>query len=110
MAAWEDVGAIALSLPGVEPGQAHEGSPAYDVAGRQFARLRWDDDREILQFWTTDPGAREALVRSDPETYWITKAFTAAVFAWLDRLPVTELHELLTDSYLTRAPTPRPQL
>ena len=43
MASWDDVGKIALALPEAMAGQAHEGSPAYDVAGRQFARLRWDE-------------------------------------------------------------------
>jgi hypothetical protein len=74
------------------------------VAGRQFARLRWDDDtgREILQFWTTDPGAREALAQA--EAYWLAKAFPAAVFGWLDQLDTAELRELLVDSWLARAP------
>lgn len=35
MAKWDDVGATALTLPEVTVGQAHEGSPAYDVAGRR---------------------------------------------------------------------------
>jgi hypothetical protein len=49
VASWDDVGKVALGLPEVAAGQAHEGSPAYDVAGKQFARLRWDDEgREIL--------------------------------------------------------------
>ena len=43
MSTWEDVGRIAADLPGTVASQAHEGSPAYDVARKQFARLRWDD-------------------------------------------------------------------
>jgi hypothetical protein len=41
-----------LKLPDATAGRAHEGSPAGDVAGKQVARLRWDEQREILQFWT----------------------------------------------------------
>lgn len=102
MSTWEDVGRIALSLPGTTASQAHEGSPAYDVARRQFARLRWDDTgREILQFWTDD---REALVHGHPDTYWITKAFPAAVFGWLDSLDRDELYEVLANSWRVQAP------
>jgi hypothetical protein len=102
MSTWEDVGRIALTLPGAIASEAHEGSPTYDVSGRQFARLRWDDTgREILQFWTAD---REALVHGHPDTYWITKAFPAAVFGWLDIIDADELREIVTDSWRVRAP------
>jgi hypothetical protein len=102
MPTWNDVGRIALALPEAVAGQAHEGSPAYDVQKRQFARLRWDDDRrEVLQFWTDD---REALVQGKPEAYWITKAFPSAVFAHLDRLDVGEVREIVTESWRVRAP------
>ncbi len=104
MATWNDVGDLAVRLPSVALGEAHEGSPAYYVGGRQFARLRYDDGREILQFWTLSPGDREGLARSAPETYWIVRAFTSAVFAWLDRLSAEELAEVLTDSWTARAP------
>jgi hypothetical protein len=101
MASWDEVGRIALGLPDAAVGQAHEGSPAYDVAGKQFARLRWDDGgREILQFWTGD--SREALAQGD--AYWIAKAFPSAVFAWLDQLGTDELREIITDSWRVRAP------
>lgn len=102
MATWDDVGKIALRLPEATPGQAHEGSPAYDVKGKQFARLRWDDGREILQFWSNE--GRDELVRAKPEAYWVVKAFPSAVFAWLDQVDATELDEIVTDSWLARAP------
>ncbi|MFI5690251.1 hypothetical protein ACIA58_00305 [Kribbella sp. NPDC051586] len=103
MSTWADVGRIALALPAALAGRAHEGSPAYDVAGHQFARLRRDDDnREILQFWTTDD--REALAGSNPEAYWLAKAFPSAVFAHLDALAADELREIVTDSWRARAP------
>jgi hypothetical protein len=102
VATWDDVGRIALDLPGTVVSEAHEGSPAYDVQKRQFARLRWDDTgREILQFWTED---REALVHGRPDAYWVTKAFPAAVFGWLDSIAPDELREIITDSWRARAP------
>ncbi|WP_405059260.1 hypothetical protein OG474_41950 [Kribbella sp. NBC_01505] len=103
MANWTDVARIAAALPETTPGQAHEGSPTYEVAGRQFARLRWNNEgREILQFWTPD---RESLAAASPTTYWLAKAFPAAIFAWLDQLDTPELTELLTDSWTARSPT-----
>jgi hypothetical protein len=100
---WDDVGRIAQDLPGTTAGHAHDGaSPAYDVAGKQFARLRWDEGREILQFWAGD--AREALVKSNPNAYWVVKAFPSALFAWLDQLDADELREIVTDSWRVRAP------
>jgi hypothetical protein len=102
MATWEDVGRVAVGLPEVVAGVAHEGSPAYDVGGRQFVRLRWDDGRELLQFWAGD--AREALAAGNPEAYQLWKAFPAAVFGWLDLLDVEEMREIVTDSWRVRAP------
>ncbi|TDD56340.1 hypothetical protein E1263_25200 [Kribbella antibiotica] len=105
MADWTEVERIAATLPETAPGVAHEGSPAYDVAGRQFARLRWNDaGREILQFWTPDPADRDALTAGSPATYWLAKAFPSAVFGWLDAIDAPELVEVLTDSWAARAP------
>ncbi|MBM7786557.1 hypothetical protein JOD67_003237 [Tenggerimyces flavus] len=89
-------------------GHAHEGSPAYHVAGRQFVRLRWEGDREILQFWAPDPGAREALVRTEPDKFSISRAFPAAVFAWLDQLSMAEVTEVVADSWTAKAPNAYP--
>jgi hypothetical protein len=106
MASWDDVGTIALTLPEVTIGHAHEGSPAYDVAGRQFARLRHFKDRQILHFWVADLGAKQALMESEPSTYWTVHAFAthSSLWAWLDRLDRRELRELLVESWQARAP------
>jgi hypothetical protein len=106
MANWDDVAATALALPEVTSGQAHEVSPAYDVAGRQFARLRHDESRQILHFWVADLGAKQELIGSEPSTYWTVRAFAAhsSLWAWLDRLDRHELRELLVESWYARAP------
>jgi hypothetical protein len=106
MANRDDVGTIALTRPEVTAGQAHEGSPAYDVAGRQLARLRHDEDRQILHFWVADLGAKKALMKSEPVTYWTVQAFAthSSLWAWLDRLDQLELRELLVESWQARAP------
>jgi len=103
---WDDVGTIALTLPEVTAGQAHEGSPTYHVAGRQFARLRHDENRQILHFWVADLGAKQALMESEPSTFWTVRAFAthSSLWAWLDRLDRGELRELLIESWQARAP------
>lgn len=55
----------------------------------------------ILQFWAGD--AREALVKSTPDAYWVVKAFPSAVLAWLDQLDPTELRGIVTDSWQAQA-------
>ena len=107
MSDWTDVESVVTDLPEVTLGAAHDGeSPAYYVGNQQFARLRRNDGREILQFWSADLDAKDALTQSNPEAYFTVHAFThlATVWAWLDRLDVTELREVLTDSWLARAP------
>ena len=104
MATWRDVERIALALDRAVPAVAHEGSPTIEVGRHPFARLRWDDDgREILQFWTQDLGT-EAALAGRRDTFFVVHTFSVkvSVWAWLDRLDVDELTELLTDSWLAR--------
>ena len=103
MASWRDVERIAAGLPGARPGLAHEGSPTYDVGRHPFARLRRDDGREILQFWSLDLDSEPALAdRSDVFFRVDTFRVKASVWAWLDRLDEQELREILEDSWRAR--------
>ena len=104
MATWRDVEHIGLSLDRAVPGVAHEGSPTIDVGRHPFARLRrGDEGREILQFWTQDLGT-EAALADRQDTFFVVHTFAVkvSVWAWLDRLDVGELTEILTDSWLAR--------
>ena len=104
MATWRDVERIALALDRAVPGVAHEGSPTIDVGRHPFARLRRSDDgREILQFWTQDLDTDAALA-DRRDTFFAVHTFSVkvSVWAWLDRLAVDELAEILTDSWLAR--------
>ncbi len=111
MATWADVERIALALDRAVPGVAHEGSPTIDVGRHPFARLRWDDEgREILQFWSLDLATGSALA-DRRDTFFVVHNFAVkvSVWAWLDRLDVDELTEILTDSWLARRGVrPRP--
>jgi hypothetical protein len=104
MADWADVERIAPTLAGAKPGVAHEGSPTFDVGRHPFARLRWDDDgREVLQLWSLDLGS-EAALADRRDTFFVVQTFSVKVSIWayLDRLDVDELAELLTESWLAR--------
>ncbi|GAB3589077.1 hypothetical protein GCM10027446_00550 [Angustibacter peucedani] len=104
MASWADVERIAPTLAGARAGHAHEGSPTFDVGRHPFARLRWDDDgREVLQLWSLDLGSEQALA-DRRDTFFVVHTFRvkASIWAYLDRLDVDELAELLTESWLAR--------
>ena len=78
--------------------------PTFDIGRHSFARLRWDDDgREILQFWSLDLAAKDALA-DRRDTFFVVNTFKVkvSVWAWLDRLDEEELAEILTDSWLAR--------
>lgn len=103
MATWRDVERIAAGLTGARPGVAHKGSPTFDIGRHPFARLRWDEGREILQFWSLDLDSKQALA-DRRDTFFMVQTFQVkvSIWAWLDRLDETELTEILTDSWLAR--------
>lgn len=114
----EDVGEIALALPGVELGTAWGDKPAYLVGGRSFVLYRGlqkdavDEHGDLLEgvIVITVPGPEEkqALLASGPP--WFTTdhfARTNAVLVQESRLGETtrdELAEIITDAWLARAP------
>lgn len=104
MATWDDVVAIASTLPRATAGRAPDDAPTYITGRHPFARLRWGDDgREILQFWTMGPGTAEILA-DRRDTFFRIDSFKvkASVWAWLDRLDNDELTEILTESHRAR--------
>jgi hypothetical protein len=103
MPTWDDVTDLARRLPDAALGAAHEGSPAWYAGRHQFARLREDEGREILQFWSGDMDLRAQLGhRADTFLRIDTFDFRVSVWAWLDRLDRGELAELLLESYRIR--------
>jgi len=104
MASWDDVIAIASTLPGALAARAPDDAPTYAIGRHPFARLRRaDDGREILQFWTFRPGV-EDVYADRSEVFFRIDVFDvkASVWAWLDRLGEEELTEILTESHRTR--------
>ena len=105
MTTWGEAERVALTLPEAESGEAHEGSPAVLVRGRQFARLRWDGDRELLQVWLPDAALVAPYVEEDPATYRAIPGYSRLVLlAALDRLDAATLRELIVESWAARSP------
>jgi hypothetical protein len=113
VAGWADVSRAALALPEVV-----EDGRAWKVRDKLLAwerPLRPKDVAELaaaapeehpLGVRVADVGVRDALVADEPDVFFTTAHFTGypVVLVRLDRLPVPELTELLTEAWLTRAP------
>ena len=120
MATMADLDELALALPGVEREVSDEGRPAYTVNGKAFAfhRSQRKDavDAEtgerlddVLMFRVADLDEKEILLSDDRGAYFTTPHFRnyPAVLVRipdLAKLDRAELHDLLVEAWLTRAP------
>ena len=104
MATKNDVRAIALSLPGTTEEQWYQ-TPGYKVAGKGFLRLRTEAEGGLVVF-VSDLGEKEALLSSDSEAFFTTPHYDGypVVLVDLDKIDHDELRELITDSWLIKAP------
>ena len=122
MASWEDVEAVALALPEVGESTSY-GNRDWKVRKKTFA---WDrplrkgeveqlggfepegaaPTGEILAVRVADEEAKQALVSSEPEIFFVTSHFDGypAVLVRLERIGRAELEELLIEAWLARAP------
>ncbi len=64
-------------------------------------------DGPILGARVEHLGAKEALIASDPGVFFTTPHFDGypAILARLDRIGLDDLHELIVEAWLARAPT-----
>ena len=100
MATEEDVRAIALSLPGTTEEQWYQ-TPGY----KGFLRLRTEAEGGLVVF-VSDLGEKEALLTGNPDAFFTTSHYDAypVVLVNLDKIDHDELRELITDSWLIKAP------
>jgi hypothetical protein len=99
---WEEVCAIGLALPQVEPGSYH-GYPALRVAGKFLVRL--SDDGENIEFKALDVDEREEMLLAEPALFHVPAGFKGAgVFARLDALDERVARELLAKRWRASAP------
>ena len=102
MVTFETVRQLAVALPGVEEGTWF-GTPAFRVRGKSFARLREEGDVLVVK---VDIGYQEALIRTAPETYFITPHYAGypAVLVRLAMVDEEELRGLLAEAWRLSAP------
>jgi hypothetical protein len=104
MATEKDVRAIALSLPGTTEEQWYQ-TPGYKVAGKGFLRLRTEAKGGLVVF-VSDLGEKEALLSTGSEAFFTTPHYDGypVVLVDLDKIDQGKLRELITDSWLIKAP------
>jgi hypothetical protein len=99
---FETVRKLALALPGVEEGSSY-GTAAFKAKGKLLARLKEDGETLVVRI---DMEAREGLMQSDPETYFITDHYAnyPAMLVRLGRVSEEALGALLEEAWRTFAP------
>ena len=118
MANWDDVRRVALALPETDEQQSR-GLRAWRVQGKGFVwerPLRPADLRALGADAPTGPilgarvehlGAKAALIADDPEVFFTTPHFDgyAAILVRVQRIAIDDLHEVIVEAWLARAPT-----
>src|SRR5213078_5270382 len=118
MASWDDVRRLALELPETSE-VSSRGHSQWRVKDKLFVwerPLRRSDlealgdsapDGPILGARVEHLVAKDALLADDPGVYFTTPHFDGypAVLVQLDRITTEDLHEAITEAWLTRAPT-----
>ena len=102
MVTFETVRQLALALPEVGEGTWF-GTPAFRVRGKSFARLREEGDILVVK---VDIGYQEALIQTQPDTYFITPHYAGHPYV-LVRLPNVdgeEVRGLLAEAWRLSAP------
>jgi hypothetical protein len=93
---------LALALPGVVEGTSYR-TPAFRVGGKLLARLREDGESLVIRIGFLE---REALIRADPETFYITDHYLnyPAMLVRLPRVRAAKFRELLEQAWRLVAP------
>jgi hypothetical protein len=100
---WADVVEIGGRLPGVEE-STWWGTPGLKVAGKGFCRVRTDPDALVIR--VLDLGDREALMRGQPDVFFITPHYKGFpyVLVRLELIGEAELGEMVEDAWRINAP------
>jgi hypothetical protein len=101
----EDVRRIALALPETTEAPSYHGSPGFKVKGKSFLRIRSEAEGGLVCF-VADLGEKEALLASDERAFFTTAHYDGhpTILVRIEEVGVDELTELITDSWLLKAP------
>ena len=100
---WDEVRAVALTLPGVEEGASY-GTPGFKVNGKFLTRLRAEDNSLVLVDVSFDE--REMLMQAEPGVFHITPHYKnyPSVLARMDSVDPGSLRNLLERRWRHVAP------
>lgn len=100
----DDIRRLALALPGASERASFGGRPSWRTAARMFAWLR--EDPEALVVWVGSVEDKQALIASDPGTFFTTSHYDGhpMVLVHLDAVDEQQAAELLVESWILRAP------
>ncbi len=101
-ASWETVREIALALPETVEGTSY-GTPAFHVNKKLFVRFHQSGESVVIMIHTNE---REALMKIDPETFYITDHYLnyPAMLVRLSTVQPDDLRKLITESWRRSAP------
>ena len=101
-ASWETVREIALTLPGAVEGKSY-GTPAFHVDKKLFVRFHQSGESVVIMIHINE---REALMKIDPETFYITDHYLnyPAMLVRLSTVQPDDLRKLITESWRRSAP------
>jgi hypothetical protein len=104
MATEADARRIALGLPGAYERASYEGQASFRTKARIFAFLA--SDPSGLLVWVDSHDERDAMVAGEPDKFFTSRHYAGqpALLIRLARVDVEELGELITNSWLLRAP------
>jgi len=98
----DTIRALALALPGVEEATSY-GAPAFKIARRLLVWLRDDGETLVVR---VQQDARDMLMHSDPDTFFITDHYAnyPAVLVRLARVEPAAIAMILEESWRSLAP------
>jgi hypothetical protein len=101
---FDDVAAIAATLPGVTVGTSY-GTPALHVRKKFMARLR-DDDRDVLVLKPVYDDEQRFLMETQPDVFFLTHHYRGypTILIRLSKVDRAHLRDLITESWRRLAP------
>ena len=102
LSTWETVREIALALPGAVEGRSY-GTAAFYVDKKLFVRFHQSGESVVIMIHMNE---REALMKIDPETFYITNHYLKypAMLVRLSSVQPDDLRKLVTESWRRSAP------